>query len=65
VQDLSSTLHDCDDHTVVSNHADRIHTHSGERESIMGIVTVPGKRDTRVLRKKSLKRLPKATSMAM
>ncbi|KAK7892363.1 hypothetical protein LTR67_007459 [Exophiala xenobiotica] len=65
VQDLSSTLHDYDDHKGTSNHADRIHTHSGERESIMGIVTVPGKRDTRVLRKKSLKRLPKATSMAM
>ncbi|KAK5447801.1 hypothetical protein LTS15_009300 [Exophiala xenobiotica] len=65
VQDLSSTLHDYDDHKGASNHADRIHTHSGERESIMGIVTVPGKRDTRVLRKKSLKRLPRATSMAM
>ncbi|KAK5221011.1 hypothetical protein LTS03_000396 [Exophiala xenobiotica] len=60
VQDLSSTLHDYDDHKGASNHADRI-----ERESIMGIVTVPGKRDTRVLRKKSLKRLPKATSMTM
>jgi len=62
VQDLSSTL-GYDDYKG-SNHADRT-TRGGERESIMGIVTVPGKHDTRVLRKKSLKRLPKATSMAV
>lgn len=38
--------------------------HEGERESLMGIITVPGKKNSKVLRKKSLGRQRLVTSVA-
>ncbi|KIW12531.1 hypothetical protein PV08_09808 [Exophiala spinifera] len=61
LQDLSSTLRYEGERMPVRND----HPVVGEGENVVGIVTVPGKPDTRVLKKKSLKRLPRTPSEAV
>ena len=61
IQNLSSTLRYDGDRISAQYDVPA----DGERENVLGIVTVPGKRDTRVLRKKSLKRMPRTPSVAV
>ncbi|KIW37568.1 uncharacterized protein PV06_10214 [Exophiala oligosperma] len=64
VQDLSSTLR-YDRGDRISGQYDDPVVDGRERENVLGIVTVPGKHDTRVLRKKSLKRMTRTSSVAV
>jgi hypothetical protein len=61
LQDLSSTLGVKGSEPRASFNSTRRNGNNaedeGERDNIIGVVTVPGKNNTRVLRKKSLRRL--------